>query len=438
MDKEGINISKEKNNVIATLPGLRYSKDGLSIVVTMDSHMKKNGLYPIKIQVVYKRTQRFYPTGKDMSREDWKALEATKSKKLIIIRNDIKNSFERIEGTANLLINEGGFSFDALNMRLGASTTDTVNTAFKAKIKALETEGRAGTQMYYNSVLNSITGYKNEVIKFTDITPDWLRNYEKHLLKEGKTYTTVGIYMRAIRAILNTAIANGCLKANQYPFKKNENERNKYEIPQSEGRKLALNLQQIKSIFDYTDGREATERYRDLWLFSYLCNGINFYDILKLRWCNISGDKISFLRQKTIRTSKKKREIQAIITPEAQIIIDRWGNPDKKPENYVFPYLENNDQTPMQEKKKVLDITKRANRKLKEIGKAVGIEGLTTYSARHSYATVLKRSGSNIAFISESLGHRDLKTTEHYLASFEDEEMRKNAALLTKFDDDTE
>ena len=74
------------------------------------------------------------------------------------------------------------------------------------------------------------------------------------------------------------------------------------------------------------------------------------------------------------------------------------------------------------------------NKKLKEIGKAVGIEGLTTYTARLSYATVLKRSGANIAFISESLGHSDLKTTENYLASFEKEERRKNAALLTKFE----
>ncbi|KAA6335616.1 Tyrosine recombinase XerC, partial [termite gut metagenome] len=52
---------------------------------------------------------------------------------------------------------------------------------------------------------------------------------------------------------------------------------------------------------------------------------------------------------------------------------------------------------------------------------------------RHSYATVLKRSGTNIAYISESLGHNDLKTTENYLASFEKEERVKNARLLTDF-----
>ena len=67
------------------------------------------------------------------------------------------------------------------------------------------------------------------------------------------------------------------------------------------------------------------------------------------------------------------------------------------------------------------------------IGKALGIDHISTYTARHSFATVLKRSGANIAYISESLGHQDLKTTENYLASFEREEREKNAELLTKF-----
>ena len=60
--------------------------------------------------------------------------------------------------------------------------------------------------------------------------------------------------------------------------------------------------------------------------------------------------------------------------------------------------------------------------------------GISTYTARHSFASVLKRSGANIAYISESLGHSDLKTTENYLASFEKEERVKNAAFLTNFD----
>ena len=77
-----------------------------------------------------------------------------------------------------------------------------------------------------------------------------------------------------------------------------------------------------------------------------------------------------------------------------------------------------------------------ANQHIKTIGIALGIEGISTYTTRHSFASVLKRSGANIAYISESLGHSDLRTTENYLASFEREERIKNAALLTNFGDE--
>lgn len=89
----------------------------------------------------------------------------------------------------------------------------------------------------------------------------------------------------------------------------------------------------------------------------------------------------------------------------------------------------------MQIKKRARDVISNCTRRLRKIGKAIGIEGLSTYTAQHSYATVLKRSGANIAYISESLGHNDLKTTENYLASFEKEERVKNARILTNFGD---
>jgi integrase len=73
---------------------------------------------------------------------------------------------------------------------------------------------------------------------------------------------------------------------------------------------------------------------------------------------------------------------------------------------------------------------KQFNRDMKLIGAAVGVPGVTSYTARHSYATVLKRKGANIAFISESLGHTSLATTQFYLDSFDKDERIKNAKLL--------
>jgi len=153
-----------------------------------------------------------------------------------------------------------------------------------------------------------------------------------------------------------------------------------------------------------------------------------------MKYSNIQNNEIYFIRAKTINTAKVKKEICALVTPEMQAIMDRWGNPDKHPNAYIFNFLKG-DETPMQIKIRIRDVISNCNRCLRKIGKAINIEGLSTYYLRHSYATVLKRSGANIAYISESLGHKDLKTTENYLASFEKEEREKNAKMLTNFGD---
>jgi len=407
----------------------KYSKDGVSVLTVLDARKKRqSGLFPIKIQVVYNRIQRYYNTGKELSQVDWAVLAETKSKRLIEIRSDIKNSFEKVEAIVRILVEEGNFSFDILNTRLGKCVNDTLNAAFQAKIESLVESGAIGNSITYSCSLRHLEKYAGTKITFDLITVDWLKKYEKAMLNEGKSYTTISMYIRSIRALFNEAKNAGVIKEAQYPFGKG-----KYEIPTGKGRKMALTLQQIKQIISYTDGAEATEHYRDLWFFSYLCNGININDLLKLKYANIDGDEIHFYRSKTLHTSKEKKEIEALLTLEMKQIIEKWGNPEKKLNNFVFPFLTGNE-TPLEQKKRIQDITRRINKHVKKIGDKLGISNISTYTARHSFASVLKRSGANIAYISDSLGHTDLKTTENYLASFEKEERIKNAKLLTNFE----
>ena len=386
----------------------------------------KDGKFPVKIRVTFSRDRKYYSTGKSLSIEEWEKLPGSKSQAYSEIKSDIQISFDKVKDIVQTLESESSFSFESLNSRLGRCLNDSINSAFKAKIKSLEIEGRAGTQVYYNCALTSFEKFAGENIQFVAVNVDWLKRYEKSMLKKGCSYTTIGMYLRALRALMNDAKREDVIKESQYPFGKG-----KYEIPTGLGRKLALTLSQIKSIVNYT-GNPVTEKYRDLWFFSYLCNGINFTDLIQLKYSNIQNGEISFLRAKTIRTSKVKKEIQATLTPEIKKIIKRWGNPGRRPDQYIFPYI-NGEETPMEVRSKAQDIIRRTNLRLKEIGEALNIDNLSTYSARHSFATVLKRSGANIAYISESLGHADQKTTENYLASFEKDERIKNAALLTKF-----
>ena len=406
---------------------MKYTKDGITVVTTIDTRRKKaNGLFPVKIQVIYNRVQKYYSTGKDLSIDDWNKLSSTKNRALVVIRESITNSFDLIRTVVDELAYEGRFSFDALNKRLKGGILDTVNTAFRVKIDNLKSSNRIGSMSIYDNVLKGIERFRGGHISFDVITVDWIKKYERYLLDDGKSWTTVGIHMRHLRAILNEAKRDGIIRESQYPFG-----RGKYEIQAGEGRKMALTLEQIGRIARYDDGSKATEKYRDYWLFLYLCNGINVADFVKLKYRDIVNGEICFVRQKTERTTRTRKEIRVIVSEPMREIIDRWGNPPV-PDAFIFPALAEED-SPLIRKNKTKYLTRAINKRMAAIGQALGIGNISTYTARHSFATVLKRSGANIAYISESLGHQDLKTTENYLASFEREEREKNAELLTKF-----
>jgi len=403
-----------------------FLKDGVSVVAMLDTRKPNNkGDYPIKVRVNHKRIREYYSIGISMSKSCWDKLPASKTSQSRDIKATIESSFSLVQYNVNALLEKGEFSFDTLNSRLGRATGDTLNNAFRAKIELLESEGRIGNMNIHVQTLKLVEVFKGNNIPLNSITVKWLKDCEQFWL-QTKNQTSVGMHFRNIRAIMNQARKANVIKDSQYPFGKD-----KFEIKTGESKKKALPISQIKAIFEYTDGNLTTEKYRDLWVFIYLCNGINVADLVKLKFSNIIDDEICFVRQKTERTTKNRKVISAALTTEIQKIIDRWGN-KRVSSNFIFPYLDGNE-TPIEQNKTTKELTKRINKRMKLIGSALGIEGITTYTARHSFATVLKRSGANIAYISESLGHSDIKTTESYLASFEKGDRIKNAHLLTNF-----
>lgn len=185
---------------------LKYSKDGISVLLTLDTRReKKDGLYPVKIQVVQKRKQKYYTTGKSLSEDEWQKVPKTRSHKLSAIRKDLENSFSIIKTNVEFLVNENKFTFEALSIRLGRGLSRTINDAFNVKIKSLLNEDRIGTYQYYKDTLNTIEKFAGKNISISSISVDWLKKFENHLLKNGKNYTTIGMRCRAIRAIINDA-----------------------------------------------------------------------------------------------------------------------------------------------------------------------------------------------------------------------------------------
>ena len=398
--------------------------------------VKQNGKYPLKLRVTCNRIQKFYPCNIELTKEEF--LHIFYGAKLKKADKDIRDTATGIEVKANAIIAKmRTFDFATFEKKFYnlKSNQGDVYQLFGTMYDELLASDRIGSAVMYKTVENSLKLYK-PVLAFAQITPTFLNNYEAWLIKENekgktKTITTVGIYMRHLRSVYNRAISENLAAKEDYPFG-----RNKYIPPTGNNIKKALSLEEVGRIFTYPTAVNGWEkRAKDFWCFSYLCNGMNITDILQLKFGDISGGEIHYQRAKTFRTNigKSSPLISIPILTQTQTIIDTWGNPNVAPEEYVFPFLVK-DFSAKDVKQCVAQFTKNMNKYIKRISKDLKIEKhVTTYVARHSFATVLKRSGASDEAISENLGHKLVSTTKSYLGSFESESRMKNAQALVAF-----
>lgn len=383
---------------------------------------KKNGKYPVKIRVVYQRLYHDYKTGIDMSQEEFDQANSSKPKKefrnVAAQLNDLKAKANRILDELNI------FTFqkfeEAFNEQ--GSKGIVLYDIFMDYVTELKKEDRIKTAVSYTTAANAFKEFSAKATIF-DVDEKFLKRFHSDLQGKKKSLTTIGIYVRSLRAVYNYAVAKGIIKRNDdYPFV-----RNKYIIPASSNVKKSLYPEEIKRIIDFpAAGGSYADRAKDFWLLSYLCNGINFKDICLLKWKNIDGDMIRFIREKTKRTSQSNlRTISCYMTEEVKQIIEKWGTAERKPEMFIFPIVTEED-SPEEKQKKIDQFVQNTNKNLKRICKAQGIEKpVTTYYSRHSAATTLKRSGASILQIQEALGHSSSMVTQRYLDSFEDESKKE-------------
>ena len=404
---------------------IKVVKNGVVVSVLLDTRtVNKEGTYPVKIKVYFQGKPKYYPTGICMStKEELEEVLESKSKKNIEIQDIIGKELSRILKNVDILVERGTFSFSNLNNMLGKNIGGTLNEMISAKIKELENEEKFGSSAFYKGTLSLLKRYMKHDVPIKEVTVEWLNGLEKFILKTANQ-TTVAMNMRNIRATMNIAKQVGVIRESDYPFG-----RGKYQIKEGSGKKKALNKKQLKAIAEYSDGSMTTEFYRDLWLFIYFCNGLNVADLISLKFSDIQNGEISFIRKKTKDRTHDVKRIYAAITPEMYSIINKWGN-DPKKSVYIFPFLKPGDSAWEHEKKKK-NLTKLINKRMKMIGEKLNLGKITTYVARHTYATVLRNEGVPISIISPMLGHSSVTTTEIYLADLESEYRAKNASLLS-------
>ncbi len=402
--------------------------------IYLDTRYKsKKNLYPVKLRVTFNRKQKYYNTTFNYSKKEFLDIMSPNCNQT----NKRKQSkLTDIQSVAIKIIDKlPDFTFERFEKMFKSPNGDPIiNTFYESYIKKLISNDQISTANTYKVSLNSLLKFKNiEKIKFTDIDVDFLKKYEKWQISKGNSISTVGVHLRPLRTIFNIAIEDNILGEVYYPFKKN-----KYQIPKALNKKRAFSIDDIKKIlFFESEIGSNIDRAKDIWTFSYLCNGMNMKDIFNLKYKNIDFKlkKIQFIRAKTANTHRQN--ITPIIIPllnETLSIINKWGNYPQNTESYVFPVLEEG-LSPEKQVSRIKQATKVINKYLDIIGKQLHLNiKLTTYTARHSYSTVQKRKGTSIEYISESLGHTSISTTQLYLDSFEDETRLEAAKKLLEFD----
>jgi integrase len=409
----------------------------------------KNGKYPVKLRVYTPKPkrQKLYSTVFEYSIKDFQSIWET-----VKPRNEYKQAKMEMQAVENKAIETAKelkpFTFEQFEKKLyrKAGEGENVFYHYDLIIKSLKENEQLGTANTYELSLKSLKQYASYLkgkevthLLFSEITSKWLNNYERFMTEPPKnmnneTYkvrsrTTVSMYLRALRTVFNTAIEQKEIEADIYPFGVK-----KYQLPAVQKVKKALNKEEIKQLFEAEPNTPEQQRAKDFWFFSYCCNGMNIKDIALLRYKNLQGQTIVFYRAKTLNTSKAKlKEVKVYLTDFPKEIIQKYGNTDKAPNNLIFPII-NDDYKADEKQKAIKNFTKFINQNLKKLAINNGITGeISTYWARHSFATNAIRSGASMEFVSEALSHNDLKTTQGYFSGFEDEDKKELMEKLMKF-----
>ena len=311
-------------------------------------------------------------------------------------------------------------------------TLRTVGTCLGLhRYKVIESENKIGSksfaEVYYkeierrrgvvsnSTVENELTAYRSflafasDGIRINELTSETMMRYERWLRDRGVIPNTSACYMRSLRAVANRLGLDGNTLFQHVRTTKDK------------AVKKSLDVASVKIV---KSAKFPENTYislaRDAFLFSIMSMGMPFVDMTHLKKSDIKDGIIIYHRRKTGRQVKVK------IEPCMQEIIDRYHSDTS---HYLFPFLSETD--PAKAEKEYRRAISRYNRTLKRLSAVCGLnKKMSSYTARHTWATTALNSNIKLASISKALGHSSIVTTENYLKEIEDELLFEDNHML--------
>ncbi len=303
----------------------------------------------------------------------------------------------------------------------------TVRDFFKEEIEQCALHRRYSTVRNYRATINSFTAFLASVqdpetgrplndMAMSDLNSTIISDYEKWLLTKGLHRNSTSFYMRNFRCVYNKAVKNG--------FVEQKNPFTSVYTSIDKTRKRALNEDVIVRLLHLDlSHAPALALSRDLFVFSFYARGMTYVDLAYLRKSDIQRDAIIYVRRKT------KQQLTVRLEPCMRDIINRYKLTTKGLP-YVFPIIKTVDS--VEAYIQYSHSLNRHNERLKRLTEMIN-EGsiITSYTARHTWATTARRHKIPISIISASMGHTTEKTTQIYLAPFENSDIDEaNKSIL--------
>ena len=397
-----------------------------SVKLILKKTILSNGTYPINLRITINRKSKFYKTPYDVLPKFWndKTCELTSKYPNYLQANRILSSIKQdASKVLNVMIeNQYEFSTESFDSLFRPVEIEKLNFIpfFEQKKKQFIEAGKISSSSSYQDTISALIRFNPEIssCSFTKINYSFLMSFEFYLRANGCNDGGIGVYMRNIRSVYNSAINSQVVSTETYPFKD-------YIISKLKSSKVkkALSKQDLQLLLDYNflqnkEGMKVLYTY----LFSFYCRGMNFTDIAELKWDDVDSSSFSYIRNKTL----VKLNVKIPDNKYMSEILKYFKIYRPYQTDYIFPILEKDknlySKTELRDRKK--SVLNYYGKLLNKISLQCGIKTkVTFYTARHTFATLALKKGLSTVMIKQGLGHQSIKTTEAYLEDFSTEEL---------------
>lgn len=389
----------------------------VSVKVKRKPSLIKGKQMPLFLQVICNREVKRIVLDLKLSSDEWlqdnetvvipAATNTHRITELLQIRQSLEHKLEDINKVVQFLVDKQECTAERivngfLQYKRYTCWLAYIQLVIEEKQQANRSEA---TLRNYRSTYNAFRDFLgNEDIPVSEVDENMIRRFEQFLLNKKNKPNTIAFHCRNLKSVWNRAVRDHVIDQQPSPFRNISTGIGKTE-------KRTLSEKSFKKLENLKVEDKRLTLALDIFLFCFYARGMAFVDLAHLTEANIRGNYIIYVRRKT------GQQLKIELLPMMLAILKKYHKPGR---HYLFPVL-NNINASFREYDSALRLQ---NKRLTKLGKLIGCH-LSTYVARHTWASFAKQRGIDEDTISEGMGHTSIGTTRIYIATLDNSKIDK-------------